>query len=102
MLDPPNEARSRPLDGTRELAVLESVAKLREGVAQAEVLANAEASLATSRRLADLSSRSFCTPTCEEGPSVPGGGPGSPARPSTWIQRGSSTTTGIGRFVRDW
>ena len=52
MLDPPDEARSRPLDGAREFAVLESVPKLREGVAQfeagevraqAEVLANAEA-----------------------------------------------------------
>jgi hypothetical protein len=36
MLDSADEARSHPLDGAREFAVLESVAKLREGVAQFE------------------------------------------------------------------
>src|SRR5262245_44722146 len=49
MLDPFDQARSRPLDGPRELAVLESVTKLQEGAAQlgagevrAQVLADAE------------------------------------------------------------
>jgi hypothetical protein len=36
MLDSPDEARSHPLGWAREFAVLESVAKLREGVAQFE------------------------------------------------------------------
>ena len=54
MLDSADEARSRPLDGAREFAALESVAKLREGMAQfepgevrtqADVLADPEANV---------------------------------------------------------